>query len=210
VAPDGTQYGDDNMQLEPLPRRSFLKLGLMTGAVAVAVLNGCTDAVTSFSGARRTPYGTLLILDEEQARTMEAFAETVVPSAKDFPSAREARVVQRLDEELFFVSGNIAADVKTVLDVLEWMPVAYGYFSRFSRLSPDKRLAFLNGTKNTGSATVRAVIHNCRMICFNLYYGHQSTWAAIGYDGPFSGIPEQLGEQRRYYAELIGSAQSKG
>lgn len=198
------------MQLEPLPRRSFLKLGLMTGAAAVAAINGCTSAVELISGPRVTPYGTLLVLDEGQARTMNSFAEAIVPRGEGFPSVVDAEVVQRLDEELFFISSDIAGDVKMVLDVLEWLPMAYGYFSRFSRLSLEKRLKFLNGTKDTASDTVRAVINNGHMICFNLYYGHESTWAAIGYDGPFSGIPEQLGAQRRYYAELIGSAQNKG
>jgi hypothetical protein len=34
---------------------------------------------------------------------------------------------------------------------------------------------------------------------FIMYYGHESKWQAIGYDGPFGKVPEQLGEQRLHY-----------
>ena len=36
-----------------------------------------------------------------------------------------------------------------------------------------------------------------------LYYGHEKTWAAVGYDGPFAGLPEQPSEQRRHYLTLV-------
>lgn len=190
------------MQLEPLPRRKFLKLGLMAGGVAVATLNGCASAVGSAIKVRRTPYGNLLVLNEDQARVFHGFVEAVIPKGEEFPDADEAEVVPRLDEELYFISSHIVDDMKLVLDALEWMPMAYGYFSRFSRLSPEKRLEFLNGTKDTGFDTVRAVINNCRLVGFYLYYGHESTWAAIGYDGTFAGGPQKLSAQRRHYAEL--------
>ena len=95
-------------------------------------------------------------------------------------------------------------DVKTMLDVMEYLPIAYGEFSRFSRMTPPQRLDFLNGLSYTGNDTIRAVVNNCRMISYNMYYGHESTWAAIGYDGAFSKVPQKLGEQRRHYANLVG------
>ena len=197
------------MKLEPLPRRQFLKLGLISGGAVAATLNGCGKIFEGApeSRALATRFGTLLVLSEDEAGVMHSFAETAIPSSAGFPTAIEAEVVQRLDEELYFISDYIVEDLKTVLNALEWMPIFYGYFSRFSKLSAEKRLRFLNGTKDTSSDTVRAVIHNCRMICFNLYYGHESTWAAIGYDGPFAGVPEIIGVQRKYYADRIGSSQ---
>ncbi|MCG8614370.1 MAG: hypothetical protein MI864_27985 [Pseudomonadales bacterium] len=192
------------MQQEPLPRRDFLKLTLV--ASTVSAFGGLAIARTNSPAIKRTQYGYLLQLDEDQAEVMHAFAETVLPRGDGFPTADQARVVQRLDEELFFVSPQIASDLKAALDALQWMPMAYGYFSRFSRLDIERRLQFLKDTQNTVFDTVRAVVSGCRIICFNLYYGHESTWPAIGYDGPYSGIPEQIGAQRRHYAELINVA----
>lgn len=197
------------MQLEPIPRRSFLKLSMAAGALAVTTLNGCTQWLGVTSEPLQTSYGRLLVLNETQAKVMHAFAEAVLPQGDAFPSVVEAEVIQRLDEELYFVAANISADVKTVIDVLEWLPVFYGSFSRFSTLDSAKRIDFLNRSKETNSDIVRAVINNCRMLCFNMYYGHESSWAAIGYDGPFSQVEPRLSEQRQHYARRIGAVEEK-
>lgn len=190
------------MQTQPLSRRRFLKLGAVaaTGVAALALWRYLPSARKA-DAPLMTPYGNLLVLDAAQAATFHAYAEAVLPVAKGFPSPQEAQVVQRLDEELYFVSPAIVDDVKLVLSVLEWLPLIYGHFSRFATLPAGQRLALVNRTKQTRSDSVRAVMNNCRMLCFNMYYGHASSWTAIGYDGPFSALPEKLGEQRRYYAQ---------
>ena len=38
------------------------------------------------------------------------------------------------------------------------------------------------------------------------YFGHPSTWNAIGYDGPFMNLPEKRSEQRVLYARLVGKS----
>lgn len=198
------------MYLEPLPRRKFLKLGLITGTVAVTALDGYTIAAQMLVGSHQASSTKYLVLNKDQVRVLTAFAEAIVPTGEKYPTVQQAEVVQRLDEELFFVSRFILDELAIALNALQWMPIFYGYFSRFSRLSQQQRLAFLNETKDTGSDIVRAVINNCRMVCFNFYYGHESTWDAIGYDGPFAKIPQIHGEQRRYYREKTQKGSERG
>lgn len=198
------------MQWQPISRRSFLKIAAVTAVGVSATFYGHRFMSAPRNALHVTPYGNFLVLEESHAHTLHAFAEAVLPRGGKYPTPQQAQVLQRLDEELYFISQPIAKDVKLVLDVLEWMPVMYAKFGRFSRLSLEQRLNFLNGTKNTRSKTVRAVINNCRMLCFNMYYGHESSWSAIGYDGPFAKhLPEQLSEQRQLYAALTTPQQEQ-
>ena len=193
------------MNLEPISRRSFLRLSGTTAAVAATLLTtGCSFGKDEGQVKYATNFDTLLVLDKAQADTLFAFAEAILPSGNGFPDIQTARVIQRADEEIFFTEKKIGADVKTMLDVMEYLPVFYGEFSRFSKMAKVDRLTFLESLSDTSNETVRTVVNNCRMISYNMYYGHESTWQAIGYDGPFSKVPQKLGEQRRYYAKMVG------
>jgi hypothetical protein len=193
------------MNLAPISRRSFLRYSSKTAAITVALgASGCSfftgKAVTKFE----TQFGTLLVLDATQANTFYAFAEAIIPKGSGFPDVKTAKVVERADEETSFTAKKIQIDVKAMLDIMEYLPIFHGEFSRFSKMTMDDRLTFLNSLHNTTNDMVRAVVNNCRMITFNMYYGHESTWQAVGYDGPFGKVPEKIGEQRQHYAKQVG------
>ncbi len=193
------------MNLEPISRRSFLRFGATcTAATTAVVMGGCSWLNGQNKANTDTEFGKLLVMDEAQARTLFTFAETILPTGNGFPDIKTAKVINRTDEEFYFVDSNIKSDFKLALDVMEYLPVFYGEFSRFSKMDHSDRLAFLKSLNDTTNETVRAVVNNCRMITYNMYYGHESTWQNIGYDGPFSRRPEVLGEQRRHYAKLVG------
>ena len=193
------------MNLDSISRRSFLRYGATTAAMTTAlVAGGCSFFTGKEVKKFETEFGTLLVMDTAQANTFYAFAETIIPKGNGFPDIKTAKVITRADEEVFFTSKSVQTDVKTMLDVMEYLPLFYGEFSRFSKMPISNRLTFLNSLNDTTNSTVRAVVSNCRMITFNIYYGHESTWQAIGYDGPFGKVPEQLGEQRQYYAQQVG------
>jgi hypothetical protein len=183
-------------------RRKFLKntligLGTVAGlsAVGVGVFN-----TNQFADK----YGKLLVLDGHLADIVHAFAEAAMPIGNGFPSIEETQVVKRMDEELFFINENIQSDFKAVLYLVELLPFSYGKMSRFSRLSRAERIALLEETTNTDNDLTRVAVANIRMVVRLMYYGHPSTWKAIGYDGPFGNIPEVVSEQRKYYASLVG------
>ncbi|HMY11950.1 MAG TPA: hypothetical protein PKC74_10010, partial [Turneriella sp.] len=113
------------------------------------------------------------------------------------------QIVRRLDEELTFVAEQIRSDFLAALYLVEFSPAAYGFFGRMSRLTREKRLAFLQKAGGSGSDLVRAAISNIRMLVMLCYYGHPASWKRIGYDGPFGGFPEKLSEQRRHYREQV-------
>lgn len=183
------------MQQQAFSRRRFLKLAFIGGGSVLAA-----GALVRFWP--RKAHGRLLALNGYLADVVEAFAEVTLPQ-NGMPDATATQVVRRLDEELTFVAEQIRSDFVAALYLVEFSPAAYGYFGRMSRLTPEKRLAFLQKAGGPGSDLVRAAVSNIRMLVMFCYYGHPATWKRIGYDGPFGGLPEKLSEQRLYYRAQV-------
>jgi len=185
-----------------LGRRRFLRLLTTIGATAVAgsLVTACGNAT---SGPLR-----LLVLSPSQATTLAALAQAVVPSQPGFPNVAQAQVVQRLDEELWLSNSSIQDDLRAALGALEWMPLAYGHFTRFSRLATFEQQALIQRWMESRFDLVRAIATNLKLVAHFMYFGHPSTWGAIGYDGPFQKLQPILSEQRKAYAQRIaGGAQ---
>lgn len=186
-------------------RRNFLKFTLLGLGGTVAAAAGGVGYLT-MTNRFRSRYGALLVLDGHLADVVHALAEACVPTAAGFPAVEQAEVVKRVDEELFFVSDGISGDLKAALYLVEMLPMTYGHFSRFSRLSVAERREFLTRASGTSDDTVRAVIANLSGMMRWYYFGHPSTWNAIGYDGPFMNLPEKRSEQRVLYAKLVSKS----
>ena len=184
-----------------LGRRRFLKL-ITAGSAGAALLplSACAPNATAPEQ--------LLVLSLGQATTLAAVAEAVVPTQAGFPTVAEARVVQRMDEELWLSDTSIQDDMGAALTVLEWLPLGYGYISRFSKLELPQRRAVLTRAMESSVETLRAVGTNLKLVSHFMYFGHASTWQAIGYDGPFQKIPPIISSQRKAYAlKVQGGAQ---
>jgi hypothetical protein len=183
-------------------KRRFLKFTLLGIGGTLAAAAGLGAYITQ-TNQYRTRYGTLLRLDGHLADIAHTLAQASVPTGRlGFPTIEEAEVVNRLDEELFFVNEKIYNDFKAALYLLEMLPMSYLHASRFSRLSLNERKKFLTEAIHTKDDTVRAVIANLSATMRWYYYGHPSTWKVIGYDGPFMNLPEQKSEQRLLYTKL--------
>lgn len=197
-----------------LPRRRLLKLFVKSGSLLGAGLlgsqmSGCGDRASPHSGqgdVYKTGFGNLLVLNQDRASALYAFAEACVPNSRD--QIRQAQVLPRIDEELYFVSTQIREDFLLALDVLEYLPLVYGFFSRFTRLNLPERERFLRGLQNTRINTVSAVISACRMAVMMMYYGHDSTWNDIHYDGTFARLPQIESAQRAHYRRLTKGSES--
>ena len=189
---------------QPLPRRRFLKLFATAGAVATSAglalqLGGCSDSEQLLK-TYTTQFGTLLAFNENQANTLFALAQSFVNNPTD-PS-QIVTLVKRLDEEMHFVQQSISDDFKLALDFLEYLPLAYGEFSRLSRMSSEQRTTFISSIQSSSIEAVRVAVSGCRMLVFVCYYSQDASWASIGYDGPHSKIPEKLSPQRLHYQQL--------
>lgn len=191
------------MNITPIPRRSFLKLSLAAASVSTGLIaSGCSFFETT-KEKNITSFGTLLVLNQQEADILFSFAFVTLPLDTNFPNIIQSQVINRLDEELFFVSDFIAENLKEAIGLLEYLPMLYGYFSRFSKLSYQQRLDFLQSAQQTTSTTVRAITNNCRLLIFTMYYGHESSWNAIKYDGPFSKTPQKSSLQRDFYMQQV-------
>lgn len=181
-------------------RKTFLKLGL---AGSGALLLGGSFCLFNRS-ERYLPNG--LFFSKGELDTLGALSEAILPEGPGIPGYKEAKVLERLDEEFYFVDSFLSDDFKTLLLVIEYLPFFHWKFSRFSKLSLESRKSFLSSLNDSDSDTVRAVWANLRMPIFLMYYGHPSTFKMISYDGPFGNPPEKLSESRIYYSKLIGSS----
>ncbi|AYY57215.1 hypothetical protein KTE64_28945 [Burkholderia multivorans] len=188
-------------------RRKFLKIALIGVGGTIAAATAGVGYLT-LTNRFRERYGKLLVFDGHLADVVHALAEASVPDAPGFPSVEQAEVVTRMDEEMFFVNDKISSDVKAGLYLLDMLPLAHGHLSRLSRMSVSERRAFLSRASHTHDDTVRVVISNLSGMMRWYYYGHPSTWKAIGYDGPFMNLPEKRSEQRVLYAQLVANATS--
>lgn len=184
-----------------LGRRRFLRRVSALGVAAATLTAGLPLAGCSSAYGSR-----LLVLSPSQVAALIAVTEAVMPGQTGFPSVKETQVVERLDEELWFADASIQDDMRAALSVFEWLPFAYGHFSRYSRLSLEARRALLQQLMNSRIETVRAIATNLRLLTMFFYFGHASSWPAIGYDGPFQKLPPLISEQRQRYAAAVRGA----
>ena len=131
------------MHLQPIRRRRLLKLGALS-AVALGTAGTFMFARRHGSGHDTSGYGPFLVLDDDHVRTLRALTDVVLPTAVAGDDALHRKVIARIDEEFYFVDGKIRDDFRLALDALEYLPVMYGRFSRFSWLETDARRAFLD------------------------------------------------------------------
>ncbi|MBM9498766.1 hypothetical protein JWG44_00660 [Leptospira sp. 201903071] len=188
-----------NVFSEKISRRKLFGFGF-GGLLSVGI--GSLLCQRSYSG--NVPK--TIFFSESEAQFLHAYAQTLLPPEKGFPDIEKAEVVKRLDEEFFFVDSGITDDFKSLILILEYLPLVSGYWSRFSRLGEEDRSEFLRSQETTNSDTIRAALANLKMPIFLMYYGHESTFKSISYDGPFADPPEKLSESRIYYRKISGEA----
>jgi hypothetical protein len=191
------------MQMEPIPRRRLLQWGAF-GALALGTATTFMYARKDSPGEDLGDYGQLLVLSNSNALTLLAMIQIVLPESRWSDTDLHRQVISRIDEEFYFVDSKIQDDLRLALNVLEYLPVLFGDFSRFSKLGRAQRQAFLSAMQTTRSDTFRAVLHNCRLVPLYTYYGLESSWESIGYDGSFSRLTPLVSEQREYYAKTAG------
>lgn len=164
----------------PLTRRGFLQAGLLT----TAALGGLAACTGSAQYRERIGNERPEVLSEKELAILMALADRVIIPGKDCPSASEARIARRIDRELAFGDGKLAADVRASLAFLEYGPLLEFRFRRFTRLSAPEQDEYLRGCLSSSWKLRRNACNGIRFLCLFFYYSDDRTWRSVGYGGP--------------------------
>ena len=125
-----------------------------------------------------------MFLTSRELSTVAAFSEAVLPGG-DKTGAPES-VPFRIDREVCQWSLRNQSQVRSLLALLE-NGTRYFLFSwwPFSDLSLDERRRYLLEWQNSTIDLRRQAYQVLRMMVFFYYYSQDTTWKAVGYDGPW-------------------------
>jgi hypothetical protein len=163
-----------------MQRRTFLKRGLLGGAVLV--LGG---AGVALQPTRRTatPRAPLQVLDERGFQIMAAIAARVVPVEGADPAA----IAQGVDEALAHAVPEARADLAKVLGLFEnALPglLLDGRARPFTQLDPAAQDRVLEHWRDSRLVLRRGAYQALRKLCLGAYYATPEAWRAVHYPGP--------------------------
>lgn len=183
---------------------------LLQGGVVAAAALGVGGALRWFGGG----YGgapDVVALSAKEAVVVGALVDVLFPAVGAFPAGRDLGVVDRVDEELFSQSSAVRDDLKAALQLLEHAPPLFGFFHRFSALAVADRDVVFTRLLQRGPDVVVQACAGLKQLCSIAYYAHPSTWAAIGYDGPWQREERPPPSRARYLAaRAAASSSSRG
>ncbi|MCZ8157917.1 MAG: hypothetical protein O9264_17485 [Leptospira sp.] len=181
------------MKSQPIKRKKFL-LGSL-GALGVYFV------FSPFVGRTvRT-----LFLSKNQSEVLLAYLSAILPQTFSGNDAHKKIVIQRIDEELYFVNESIQSEFYSGILLVEFYPWLLGYWSSFSKLDTRDALECIENGLKSGSLSVRAAFSSVRMLCYLIHYGQKEPWKDIKYDGPFGSFPQKISESRAYYKKQMES-----
>ncbi|MBI4517912.1 MAG: hypothetical protein HY699_19065 [Deltaproteobacteria bacterium] len=168
----------------PIDRRGFLRLSAATtlalstaGAIA---MSGCSAAELELLADYRP-----MALTLREFAILSAFCATAVSAKPGTPTAADTAIAKRVDKELtFHPDSAVLADVKNALLLIEYLPLASGYWRRFSRLAPAARETFLVAMSRSDISIRRDPVNGLRFMAQFFHYTDERTWRQIGYAGP--------------------------
>lgn len=168
-------------------RRRFLKVGL-GGALLLAggsVLGWRIFEFGEVGYARFIAPGEVPIaLSVKEFAVVKALVRALLPAEDGFPSGESLGVAQRIDEEVWAAAPEVRRDLKAGLQLLEHATAMKGFQSRFTRLEPAAQRAYLEKLLAGSNNTLCLVALALKEMAHLFYYGHESVWKHIGYDGP--------------------------
>lgn len=167
----------------PITRRGFLRAGFW-GTAALGVFSAASGCTSASQYRERIGRERPEVLTAKELAVLMAIADRVITPAEGCPTAAEARVARRIDRELVFSDGKLAADVRASLALLEHGPLLDLRFRRLTRLAPAEQDEVLRGCLESSWALRRNAFNGIRFLCLFFYYTDDRTWRSIGYDGP--------------------------
>lgn len=125
-----------------------------------------------------------IALSVKEFAVVKALVRALLPAADGFPSGESLGVAQRIDEEVWAAAPETRRDLKAGLQLLEHATALQGFSSRFTRLDEAAQRAYLEKLLAGSNNTLCLVALAFKEMAHLFYYGHESVWKQIGYDGP--------------------------
>jgi hypothetical protein len=169
-------------------RRGFLKLG---GLAALALASGSTLSMWRAGSRYRAllpPGAAPRVLTAKELAVLCVFCDRIVPGGD--PTARDARVAERIDREIEFGTRKLQADVKDAIFLIEHGGWAHLRPTRFTALAPDEQDAYLERMQDASSLE-RQAFAGLREMAIFFYYCDERSWPRIHYQGPLVSIPSK-------------------
>lgn len=179
-------------------RRDFLRL---SGGAALVATVGCGVAARVDGGP---PAGLLPVgpaaLDARRFHVLAALTEAMYPERAAAPGGLAVGVPQRIDREIWFMAEPQRGQLELALDVLEYGGPLAGWWGRFSRLTPERRVRGIDAMLKHRLTALRQVATALTQLVKGMYYADRATWDSIGYDGPW--MPPKIPESIAAYPDL--------
>lgn len=144
-----------------------------------------------------------LFLSKNQSEVLWVYLSAVLPSGYTEQIEYRNTLIQRMDEELFFVNDSIQSEFDGAILLIEFYPWLLGYWSSFSKLNREDALETIRKGVQSKNLSVRAAFSSLRMLCYLIHYGQKESWKDIQYEGPFAAFPEKISTSRAYYKEQV-------
>jgi D-cysteine desulfhydrase len=156
---------------EPPKARGASRRLLLTGGVLALAAGAAHRAGRPRPG--------LDVLSGWEAEVLEAAGGCILPPAPIEPVL--ARLPANVDRFIATLDRNLRTEIHAMLALIEIAPVAL-MGSRFTRLSIEERLRFLERLRERGGVLEQAS-RGIRDLIFLGYYQAPETWPALGYGG---------------------------
>ena len=102
------------------------------------------------------------------------------------PSADDVDVAGFLDGYIARMPSVVRRDLSRLFGYVEHLaPLAVGFGSRFTRLSPAQQDRVLEGLESSDESLLRGGFAGLKALVFMGYYRDPRTWKILGYDGPW-------------------------
>lgn len=167
-----------------LHRRTFAKLGVLTGAGAFLV--------PSWAEVAAAPIAPLDLTADERA-LIERFAEALIPTGgTSLKPLADVRVSDNVAHALSLLDPSVLEQVRVGFKLFDYGAVLIGFhFKRFSRLSVENRLDYIRRWED-GVTVQRGIVDLLKKLTYLGYWQDLEAGRAIEYLGPVSvagGVP---------------------
>jgi hypothetical protein len=165
-----------------LPRRSFLKLGLV-GAAVLAVAGGAALMLhpALVNGAMSS--SSRLVM----SRVGQSMLKGLLPADPAAQAADIEALLTRTDAFLAGLPNHVVAELDQLLGLLASAPgrrLLVGLTPSWQDASVDEVTAALRGMRDSGNALRIQAFQGLHDIVFVPYFSGESTWKVLGYPGP--------------------------
>ena len=195
-----------------LPRRSFLKVGLL--GTVVAALGGVGLALRG-ALLRKIPAGGLKVLSEKEYSILAAVMDRICPDlGEKAPGAAALDIASKADEAFAKLDEGAQKEFKILLGVFESALAGFlfeGRLTPFTKLSPEDQDESLRRWGNSRIGFRRSGYQALRGLSGALYYGDPRMWKNVGYPGPPWGVVTPAREARKdLRAAIYGGLEAGG